>query len=205
MAISQGGQHWSRIEGDYHSGSFFDTGVAGEWDALFVAAPEAVFHGRSDHRMHNHSFDPECGQFAIGIARSRDGIRWVKPEMVLGGRADGDYDEASTRNRHVVRDEINGRYLKAYESVCRNGRTCIGLAGRCAEGMEAVRRRGSFGTIDGWDSRGVGDPCLVQMYREREWRLYYRGIGRSGRAGIGVTVCEGPELAGFKKSMGFHI
>ncbi|XP_008787081.2 uncharacterized protein LOC103705221 [Phoenix dactylifera] len=210
LAISQDGRHWARIEGEHHSGALFDAGMAGEWDALFVAAPKVVFHGPSDLRMYYHSFDPECGQFAIGIARSRDGIRWVKLGKVLGGGADGDFDDAGTRYGHVVRDERHGRYLMAYEGVCKNGRTSIGLAAS-GDGLKEWRRCGDRAVLepsmeeDGWDGRGVGDPCLVQMDREGEWRLYYRGIGRNGRTGIGVAVSEGPELASFKKWMGFHI
>ncbi|KAG1342545.1 hypothetical protein COCNU_05G007740 [Cocos nucifera] len=210
LAISQDGRHWARIEGEHHSGALFDTGVAGEWDALFVAAPKVVFHGRRDLRMYYHSFDPECGQFAIGIARSRDGIRWVKLGKVLGGGADGDFDEAGARNGHVVRDGRHGRYLMAYEGVCKNGRTSIGLA-VSADGLKEWRRCGDRAVLepsveeDPWDGRGVGDPCLVRMDREGEWRLYYRGIGRNGRTGIGMAVSEGPELASFKKWKGFHM
>ncbi|RVW29143.1 hypothetical protein CK203_102540 [Vitis vinifera] len=78
LACSQDGRHWARIEGDHHSGALLDVGSRGEWDSLFIAAPQVVVHSSDDLRMYYHSFDVERGQFGVGIARSRDGIRWVK-------------------------------------------------------------------------------------------------------------------------------
>ncbi|KAF2299174.1 hypothetical protein GH714_030899 [Hevea brasiliensis] len=78
LACSQDGRHWARIEGDHHSGALLDVGSGKEWDSLFIAAPHVVVHGSDDMRMYYYSFDAENGHFAIGLARSRDGIRWVK-------------------------------------------------------------------------------------------------------------------------------
>lgn len=41
----QDGRNWARIEGDHHSGALFDVGEPGQWDELFVGAPQvSVLH-----------------------------------------------------------------------------------------------------------------------------------------------------------------
>lgn len=40
LAMSQDGRNWARIEAGHHSGALFDVGAPGEWDALFVGAPQ---------------------------------------------------------------------------------------------------------------------------------------------------------------------
>ncbi|CAL9168776.1 uncharacterized protein LOC103996730 [Musa acuminata AAA Group] len=206
LAISQDGRHWARIEGEHHSGALFDAGSAGEWDALFAASPKVVYHGRGDLRMYYHSFDQRNGHHAVGIARSGDGIRWVKLGEVLGRGPAGSFDEAGARNAHVVRNQRDGSYLMAYEGVSVEGATRIGLA-VSSDGLKNWRRWGDEVILepstdeDGWDSRGVGAPCLLQIMEGggEEWRLYYTGIGKDGRAGIGMAVSEGSELGSFKK------
>lgn len=36
FVISNDGRNWVCVEGDYYSGVFFDVGVEGEWDFLFI-------------------------------------------------------------------------------------------------------------------------------------------------------------------------
>lgn len=38
--MSQDGLNWARIEGEHHTGALLDVGDPGEWDELFVAAPQ---------------------------------------------------------------------------------------------------------------------------------------------------------------------
>jgi hypothetical protein len=40
LAMSQDGRNWARIEADHHTGALFDVGEPGEWDELFVGAPQ---------------------------------------------------------------------------------------------------------------------------------------------------------------------
>ena len=40
LAMSQDGRNWARIEAGHHTGALFDVGVPGEWDELFIGAPQ---------------------------------------------------------------------------------------------------------------------------------------------------------------------
>ncbi|CAK9140051.1 unnamed protein product [Ilex paraguariensis] len=185
LAMSQDGRHWARIEGEHHSGALFDVGLNGEWDSMFIAAPHVVFHGSGDLRMFYHSFDVEKAQFAIGIARSRDGMKWVKLAKIIGGGPTGCFDEFGVLNASVVRNRKDGKYVMAYEGVAADGRRSIGLA-VSLDGLKDWRRVQDDPVLrqsqeDRWDNKGVGSPCLVQMDGDAdEWRLYYRGIGKGG-------------------------
>lgn len=45
LAMSQDGRNWARIEADHHTGALFDVGAEGEWDELFIGAPQVGFGG----------------------------------------------------------------------------------------------------------------------------------------------------------------
>ncbi|GFZ21484.1 arabinanase/levansucrase/invertase [Actinidia rufa] len=144
--------------------------------------------------MYYHSFDVENGVFAVGIARSRDGIKWVKLGKIIGGGGNGASDEFGALNPRVVRNRKDGKYLMVYEGVGAGGQRSIGLA-MSTDGLKNWERV-QGGTVlkpseeDGWDNKEVGSPCLVQMDGNiDEWRLYYRGIGERGEVGIGMPVC----------------
>ncbi|OVA08963.1 hypothetical protein BVC80_9097g23 [Macleaya cordata] len=210
LAISQDGRHWARIEGEHHSGALFDFGTGKEWDSLFVAGPKVVFHKSGDLRMYYHSFDAECGKFAVGIARSRDGIKWVKLGKIIGGGTEGSFDEFGVKNANVVRKR-NGGYLMAYEGISADGQKSIGLA-ESSDGLKDWRRCENGAVLkpsveeDGWDNKEVGYPCLVQMDGDAdEWRLYYRGVGKGGRTGIGMAVSQGSVISSFRRWTGFHV
>ncbi|CAK7326121.1 unnamed protein product [Dovyalis caffra] len=210
LAMSQDGRHWARIEGEHHSGALFDVGSEREWDSLFIAGPQVVFHCNSDLRMYYHSFDAESGQFSIGIARSRDGINWMKLGKIIGGGKISSFDEFGAINACVVRNKEDGKYLMAYEGVAADGKRSIGLA-VSPDGLKDWRRFQDEAVLkpsvkDGWDNKGVGSPCLVQMEGEAdEWRLYYRGVGNEGRTGIGMAVSQGNDVSSFKRWIGFHL
>ncbi|KAL1198354.1 hypothetical protein V5N11_004175 [Cardamine amara subsp. amara] len=201
LAISQDGRHWARIEGEHHSGALFDVGSEKDWDFLYIASPHVVFHGNGDLRMYYHSFDAKTGEFWIGMARSREGIKWLKMGKIIVGRYPC-----------VTRNKRDGSYLMAYEGVDRNGKMSIGLAvskdgltdwklEEYEEGVVAV------GEGDAWDNEGVGCPYLVEMDgdSDHQWRLYYRGVGNGGRTGIGLAVSEGNEITRFTKQRGIHL
>lgn len=209
LAMSQDGRHWARIEGEHHSGALIDVGADGEWDSMFIASPQVVFHGSGDLRMYYHSFDVVNREFAVGMARSRDGIRWVKLGKIIGGGGNGNFDECGVVNARVVRDRKDGKYVMAYEGVDGYGRRSIGLA-QSTDGLKDWKRIGNGPVLklseDGWDDKGVGSPCLVQMDGEAdEWRLYYRGIGKVGGTGIGMAVSEGKDSRKFRRWTGFHL
>lgn len=211
LAISQDGRHWARIEGEHHSGALLDVGSDEDWDSLFIASPQVVFHGNGDLRMYYHSFDVEKGEFGIGIARSRDGIKWVKLGKIMGGGIRGGFDEFGVKNACVARNKKDGKYVMAYEGVGADGSSSsIGLA-VSTDGLKEWRRFQDDAVLkvedeDGWDNKKIGSPYLVQMDGESdEWRLYYRGVGNGGRTGIGLAVSEGSDTRKFRRWTGFHI
>ncbi|KAJ7943432.1 Glycosyl hydrolase, five-bladed beta-propellor domain containing protein [Quillaja saponaria] len=210
LAISQDGRYWARIEGEHHSGALFDVGSEREWDSLFISAPHVVFHSTGDLRMYYHSFDIEKGHFAVGIARSRDGIKWVKLGKIMGGGKTGSFDEFGAMNVCVVRNQKDGKYVMAYEGVAADGSRSIGLA-VSPDGLKEWRRLQNEAILkpsetDCWDDKDVGYPRLVQMDTEAdEWRLYYRGVGHGGRTGIGMALSEGRDTRSFRRWTGFHV
>ncbi|KAI3945195.1 hypothetical protein MKX01_034956 [Papaver californicum] len=210
LAISQDGRHWARIEGEHHSGALFDVGAGNEWDSLFISEPKVVFHKSGDLRMYYHSFDVESGKFAIGIARSRDGMKWVKLGKIISGENEGSFDEFGVKSASVVRKR-NGGYLMAYEGVAANGEKSIGLA-ESSDGLKDWNKCAHGAVLkpsveeDGWDNKEVGHPCLVQMDGDAdEWRLYYRGISCGGRSGIGMAISQGNDITSFRRWAGFHL
>ncbi|KAH7570067.1 hypothetical protein ACOSP7_017993 [Xanthoceras sorbifolium] len=211
LACSQDSWYWARIEGDHHSGALFDVGSGNEWDSLFIAGPHVVVHSNDDLRMYYHSFDVRKGEFAIGMARSRDGIRWIKLGKIMGGGSNGCFDELGVKNACVRKDQlIKGYYLMAYEGVGPDGKRSIGLA-VSPDGLKNWKRIQEEAALeaseeDGWDNKGVGSPCLVRMEDNLdEWRLYYVGIGQGGRTGIGMAVSQGSHINNFTRWSGFHL
>lgn len=208
LAMSQDGRHWARIEGEHHSGALLDVGSDGQWDSLFIASPQVVFHGTGDLRMYYHSFDMENGHFAVGIARSRDGMRWVKLGKILGAGTNGAFDDCGIVNARVSRNRKDGKYLMVYEGVGANGKRSIGMA-VSSDGLKKWRRVQDSPVLEqshdgGWDCEGVGSPCLVQMDGDtEEWRLYYRGTGKGRSTGIGLAVSQGSEVNRFQRWTGF--
>ncbi|KAI9085439.1 hypothetical protein K1719_032600 [Acacia pycnantha] len=212
LCISQDGRHWARIEGPHHGGALFDVGSEGEWDSLFIASPQVVYHGNGDLRMYYHSFDVEKGHFAIGIARSRDGVRWLKLGKIMGGGKPGSFDELGVMNACVARNRRDGNYLMAYEGVAADGKRSIGMA-VAPDGLkqwvrlqdEAVLNPAEKGS---WDDKGVGSPYLVPVDSDAGdgWRLYYRGIG-DGRIGgaIGMAFSEENDITNFTRWSGFPV
>ncbi|CAL0308095.1 unnamed protein product [Lupinus luteus] len=210
LAISQDGRHWARIEGEHHSGALIDVGSEKEWDALFISSPQVVYHGSGDLRMYYHSFDVEKGHFAVGIARSRDGMRWLKLGKIMGGGKPGSFDEFGVMNACVTRNRRDGTYMMAYEGVAADGKRSIGLA-VSLDGLKEWTRLHDVAILKPsdkgcWDDKDVGSPCLVQMDIEtNEWRLYYRGVGNGGRVGIGMANSEGMDMRIFRRWTGFHV
>lgn len=203
LAISNDGRNWARVEGDHHSGALFDVGVEGEWDSLFIAAPQVVYHEAGDIRMYYHSLDPNTGKYCVGFARSRDAMRWLKFGKILEGGGPGSFDEFGIAARHVVENPNGSGYLMVYEGIGADGRTSIGMARseagllkweRCQE--EPIFRPAE--SAKAWDGAGVGSPCLVHMDGD-EWRLYYVGVSASGDIAIGMAMNVGSSVTEFKR------
>ena len=193
LAMSQDGRNWARIEADHHTHALFDVGAPGEWDALFVAAPQVVAAGPKDMRMFYHSFDAAAQRFTVGLATSQDGFRWEKRGPVFAGGDAGAFDACGAAARCVVRDFDTRKWLMWYEAYDAEGRSSIGLA-VSDDGVKGWRRHSepvlSAADGDAWDSSAVGSPCAVSM-AEGRWRLYYGGrrAGDGGAwSGIGVAL-----------------
>eukprot|EP00271_Cylindrocystis_brebissonii_P005963 TRINITY_DN1842_c0_g2_i1.p1 TRINITY_DN1842_c0_g2~~TRINITY_DN1842_c0_g2_i1.p1 ORF type:complete len:310 (-),score=28.64 TRINITY_DN1842_c0_g2_i1:362-1231(-) len=218
LAMSNDGKNWARIEGDHHSGALFDVGEVGDWDEMFVGSPQVIFHAPGDLRMYynsialsNASGSGHETRFVVGMARSRDGFKWVKWGKCFEGGGEGsrngEFDEMGVGARHVVPDTRPGRrsgYLMAYEGVSVDGSRSIGLA-ESADGISGWKRVGTGPILEperteksAWDAVSVGAPCLVDM-GEGRWRLYYVGVGEDGEQGMGLAVATSDALTMFER------
>ena len=209
LAMSHDGRAWARIEGEHHSGALFDGGE-GKWDSLFIAAPHVVYSGPDDLRMYYHAFDIKSGCFSIGFARSRDGMKWVKYGKLLGGGLPGTFDEFGVKCPQVVPHPDGNGYLMIYEGVAMDGSISFGLA-RSKDGLSKWERCSDspmFSVAEkenAWDSGRIHHPCLVHMDGE-EWRLYYQGVDKSGRSGVGMAECSDGKLQKFQRChIGLHL
>ena len=121
LALSFDGVHWTRLEGDHHSGALFDVGAQDEWDHLFNAWPTVIQHAPEDFRMYYTSFDKTTSRFAIGLATSEDGIKWTKVGKILeGGEGDAFDARGCSRRCVLVRDgeRVAGRRRERGEQAC---------------------------------------------------------------------------------------
>lgn len=200
LAMSQDGRNFARIEGAHHSGALFDVGGPGEWDELFIGAPQVVAAGPKDMRMYYHSFDKSQGKYRAGLAVSPDGFKWTKKGPIFSGAPEGDqdsFDAMGVASRCVVRDVDSKKYFMFYEGISNDQVRSIGLA-VSDDGVSGWKRYPkpvlSPSQQDGsWDSGSIGTPWAVSMAKGR-WRLYYAGVDKerkgSSWAGIGVAVSK---------------
>ena len=193
LAMSQDGRNFARIEGEHHTGALFDVGASGEFDELFIAAPQVVAAGPKDMRMYYHSFDMRKNKYVVGLATSTDGFRWEKRGPIFEGHdKDIGFDSMGAAARCVVRDLDSKQYFMFYEGVDReSGSRSIGLA-VSQDGIGGWKRfdKPIVAPSEGnWDEGGVGQPWAVSMNKGR-WRVYYSGRkeGRGPFEGIGCAV-----------------
>jgi hypothetical protein len=204
LAMSQDGRNFARIEADHHTGALFDVGASGEWDALFIGAPQVVNSGTKDMRMYYHSYDEMKKKYVVGLATSPDGFKWNKRGPIFFGGSPGsnDFDAKGAATRCVVRDIDTKKYFMFYEGIAEDGRRSIGVA-ISDDGLQNWKRqpepvltsRNDDQEENGesrWDSGSVGTPCAVSMAKGK-WRLYYSGrrTATSGPwEGIGLALSE---------------
>lgn len=204
LAISQdGGMSWARIEGAHHTKAAFcpTERPEGAWDADSNAAPSVVFHSKGDVRMYYHAFDrdvPGGGAFAIGMARSQDGMSWARDApgcgRKLGAGEAGAFDTRGAAYPHVVPNPAadDGSYLMFYEARDEGHAASIGVAwspdGLNWRPASAPVLKGAGG--DAWDADGVGMPCFVHVPGGTS-RLYYTGWAADGIPSIGAADVVG--------------
>ena len=182
VCVSQDGEHWSRIEGPGATGGCLEPGEEGEWDASFVGWPQVLPCVTSDDEfaMYYNSFDKDHKKFAVGMATSRDGVKWSKVGKIFDGSgAEGAWDEGGVSRRHVMRTPSGEKkYTMWYEGVSAEGVHAIGVA-TSADGVrwEASADAPVFTPsedAEAWDAGGVGSPRLVSM-EDGSFYMYYVG------------------------------
>jgi hypothetical protein len=214
LAMSQDGRNFARIEGDHHTGALLDAGggglvgkqasspasssaaatatAAAPWDGLYVSSPSVLVSGPSgEMRMYYTSFDAARGRFAVGLATSKDGLRWQRfsPGAPVFEGTGQPWDSAGAASVQVVRDpdDPRGRYLMFYEGVAADGSRSIGAVASAdgvsgwtplVAGAAALLAANADGG-DAWDGGSVGAPCAVPMSGGK-WRLYYAGRPAAG-------------------------
>ena len=222
VALSQDGIHWSRVEGDHHTGAVLDFESItktknnlmnnGKWDNEGLRSPCIVLMGGGEGhqlRMYYHSVFSTRSHKQIGMATSDDGFNWEIYDkhgsngVMLSPGPSGSFDEAAVSCGHVVRVREN-EFVMVYEGEDKNGRKCIGSA-NSPDGIEWTRNDCPIlepsDNADAWDNGSVGSPFLVAM-SEGRWRLYYEGRGANDRAarGIGLALSgEGGVASPFKR------
>lgn len=80
----QDGRNWARIEADHHTHALFGRGAEGEWDALYIGAPQVLAAGPKDMRLWYHSYDAGQQRFRVGLATSEDGFKCAAPPAPAG-------------------------------------------------------------------------------------------------------------------------
>jgi len=204
MALSFDGVHWTRFEGDHHSGALFDVGQQGEWDHLFNAWPSVIQHSKNDFRMYYNSFDPSTKRFCIGLARSQDGIKWTKTGKILEGGTGDAFDARGCSRRCVIADpNTEGGYLMYVEGIDSAGRHSIGLY-ISPDGFKWERTSdkpvlAGSDDEDAWDAGSIGSPWVVPINEEGSCRLYYSSGGDQGSSGIGMATSLGKDWTTFVK------
>ncbi len=210
-AVSRDGINWVRLDGPYR-GAMLDVGPAGAFDALTCAWPKVV-RDESGWKLYYHSLSD--GHFhtglatSIGLATSRDGLRWEKAGLLLGPGKPGSFDERAVGTRHVLR--INGEYVMFYEGVDGAGYHSIGLAlsddgirwRRDGEGDSGLPVLSPAPKGSGlWDARAIGTPCVVPM-QDGSFRMYYVGASEGGldqaSYQIGLAVSEGSDFRRWRR------
>jgi len=207
LCLSQDGLNFARIEGEHYTGSLFDFGKDGDWDALSVSAPQVVSLGGGDLRMYFQATSAPGVPTSVGVANSPDGFRWDKmAEPVLVPGPPGSYDEGGILRPFVLPlpPTKGGGFVMYYEAIDGNGIHSIGAA-KSADGLkwERVNDKPVFeaSEVEGaWDSGGVRAPCPVIMGGGK-LRLYYAGqSAKSGASeGIGLAMSAEDDIFSFKR------
>jgi len=194
-AVSQDGQHWSRIEGEHATGAALEpTG-----DETRVAFPHVVQQpasAKAQWRMYYSAktvSDPK--RWVLKFAESQDGIRWAKAGSVPMGGA-GAHFQGGVARPYVVED--GGRQVMFFEGRAEAGGRSIGRA--VSEDAGATWAADDAPVVSAaaaaaaWDSGGVGSPHVLQV-GDDGWRMYYQGWSADG-GGQKIGIAEAGALDG---------
>jgi predicted GH43/DUF377 family glycosyl hydrolase len=162
LAQSSDGKRWRK-----QPAPVLETGPRGSWDERGVADPDVIRIG-DFHYMYYLGQDRARRQ-RLGVARSRDGVRWEKlranPILELG--ADGTFDENGLGEPAVW--QSHGEYWMLYTGRDRTENRRLGLA-RSTDGVTWKKLPGSFAGSERWNSKVICDPSvLVEGDSIRVW------------------------------------
>jgi predicted GH43/DUF377 family glycosyl hydrolase len=162
LAQSSDGRQWRK-----HPAPVLGHGPRGSWDERGVADPYVLRIGDS-HYMYYLGQDRARRQ-RLGVARSRDGVRWQKlranPILELG--PDSAFDENGLGEPAVW--QSNGKYWMLYTGRDRIENRRLGLA-RSEDGVTWEKLPGSFAGSERWNDKVICDPSvLVEGDSIRVW------------------------------------
>ena len=100
------------MEGEHHSGALFGPGKAGEWDASGCAHARAMVAAPRDLRMFYASPDAATGAWAIGAARSADGLAWKKAGVFASAAPCTASPRSTTRELKLTTARRSGRVFE---------------------------------------------------------------------------------------------
>lgn len=196
MCLSFDGEHWTRYEGDHHSGAVFDVGGPGDFDELYCGFPQVLMTEPGKYLMYYHTFDRNTQKFTVGVAVSTDGFEWQKKGPVLAG-GNNKYDTHGVGCRHVLKDPKGNGFMMFGEGVGEDNKHYIMLY-KSSDGFKWSIAKDEpvlqSGDEESWDAGNIGCPWPVPM-PDGSLRLYYARPGK----GIGMAESAGDDWSSFKK------
>jgi len=153
LAQSSNGQQWRKLPEPV-----LGTGPRGSWDERGVADPYVLRIG--DFYFMYYLGQDRARRQRLGVARSRDGVRWEKlrsnPILELG--ADRAFDENGLGEPAVW--QSHGRYWMLYTGRDRTENRRLGLA-RSMDGVTWEKLPGSFAGSERWNNKVICDPSVL--------------------------------------------
>jgi predicted GH43/DUF377 family glycosyl hydrolase len=162
LAQSSDGKQWRK-----HPAPVLGTGPRGSWDERGVADPYVLRIG--DFYFMYYLGQDRARRQRLGVARSRDGIRWEKlranPILDLG--VEGAFDENGLGEPAVW--QSHGKYWMLYTGRDHAEYRRLGLA-RSRDGVTWEKLSGSFAGSERWNNKVICDPSvLVEGDSIRVW------------------------------------
>ena len=162
LAASSDGVSWTK------TGRVLSPGPAA-WEGAYIAANGSVLVSGDEFLYWYQAGTPP----SIGLARSRDAIRWTKaPEPVLRGGPRGSWDERGAADPYVI--QVGGRFYMYYLGQDRARRQRLGVA-RSEDGTRWQKLLSNpvldLGAEGAFDENGLGEPAVWASYG-RYWMLY---------------------------------
>lgn len=167
LALSADTRRWSK-----HPKPVLDPGPRGSWDERGVADPYVVRAG--DWLYMYYLGQDRARRQRLGVARSADGINWVKyrgnPVLDLG--EPGRFDETGLGEPAVWADE--SWYWMLYTARDRKEERRLGLA-RSRDGVawERVTPESALSGDQDWNAKVVCDPHVLSI--SQPYRVWFGG------------------------------